>query len=69
MTTVQHFHVKSFINGKVRNLKKADMKPQVQLPRDGLPSLLVSRYGNCECLPISRRVAEELIAAGLSYAN
>lgn len=61
--------VKSVIDGKVRKLRKADGKPSVHIPRTGKASLMVTRYGNTEALPISRRVAEELIAVGFGYGN
>ncbi len=61
--------IKGSIDGKIRNLKKADIKPYIYLPHKGRPQLSVIRYGMSEGLPISRRVAEELIAAGFSYGN
>lgn len=62
--------VKGSVNGKVRVLRKADSKPQLVIPSDGgKPSLAIIRYGNCECLPISKRVAEELLAAGFNYGS
>lgn len=53
----------------IRKLYAPDSPLQVCVPGDGPPCLYVTRYGNTETLPISRRVAEELIAAGFSYGN
>lgn len=61
--------VESTIDGKVRCLKKQDFKPMVQIQRGKKPVLVITRLGNTESLPISRRVVEELIAAGFSYGN
>lgn len=60
--------VKSSINGKVRRLRKADKKPGIYIGGEK-PALCVTRHGNLELLPISRRLAEELIAAGFSFGN
>jgi hypothetical protein len=62
-------HVKSSIDGKVRELTPADCSLTVTLPDIGNPLLVVIRDGGTEALSISRRVAEELIAAGFSYGN
>ena len=70
MSVVTDKCVKGSVNGKVRHLKKADYKPQVVVPSDGgKTSLVVIRHGNAESLPISKRVAEELIAVGFAYGN
>ena len=68
--------VKSRISNKpvVRQLKKADFKPTVQIYHNGQNNkgrcyLATTRYGNTETLPISKRVAEELIALGFDYGN
>lgn len=61
--------VRGSINGKVRELALPDAKPTVSVPRDADPKLVVTRYGNTEALPISVRVAEELIALGLPYGD
>lgn len=63
-------HVKSVIDGNIRQLKCADHQPTVFLPhkpgsKNPSPAMMVVRDGNSELLPISRRVAEELIAMGL----
>lgn len=64
------------ISGKLRNLPKADYKPQVHISvkrRNGKNlaqhHLVTTRNGFVTLLPISRRVAEELIASGYSYGN
>ncbi len=62
-------HIKGSIDGNVRDLKRADMTPQVHLAHGQRPVLVVIRNGNGESLPISRRVAEELIAAGFGYGD
>lgn len=69
MTVVTEKCIKGVINGKVRHLKKSDYGLQVRLPSGCKPELIVTRYGNTEALSISRRVAEELIAAGVSFGN
>jgi hypothetical protein len=62
--------VKGSVNGKVRVLSKPDFEPEVIIPSNGSKtSLVVIRNGNAETLPISRRVAEELIAAGFAYGD
>lgn len=68
MSVVTDKCVKNWVDNSVRNLRKADMKPMIQLT-NGKQYLLVTRYGNCEALPVSKRVAEELIACGFSFGN
>jgi len=59
--------VKHQISNTIRQLRKADRRPQVYLPKEGKPSLVVTRLGMTAMLPISNRVAEELIAMGLGH--
>lgn len=65
-TIVTKQQVKSNINENFRVLKKSDWK-QISIRNGKKAELSVCRNGNLECLPISRRVAEELIAAGFAY--
>lgn len=60
---------KGSIDGKVRNLPKADHRPTINLFHGCRPQLTIVRNGNVGALRISRRVAEELIAMGLAYGN
>lgn len=58
------------INGKVRVLPKQDRKPSVLLDaNDGKNYLVVTRQGETQLIKITNRVAEELVAMGLSYGN
>lgn len=72
MQKVPASHVKSVLSGNVRQLKKADKKPLVNFAGDeprARPSLTVIRDGETHVLPISPRVAEELIAQGFGYGS
>ena len=58
------------INGKVKKLSKPDVKPCLKIPNDGSkPLLVVMRKGMLTCLPVSNKVAAELVAAGFSYGD
>lgn len=72
MQKVPESHVKSVLSGNVRQLKKADKKPIVNFAADeprARPSLTVIRDGEAHVLPLSPRVAEELIAAGFAHGS
>ena len=52
----------------IRQLPKQDRPPQIMLPPDSQGCrLVITRNGNSELLRISKRVAEELIAALFSW--
>lgn len=70
-TTVQRSDVKSNHAGNTRVLKRADSKPYIFFDRhkNWRPYLAVTRNGNHELLPVSRRVAEELLSTGFSPGN
>jgi hypothetical protein len=60
--------VKHSISDRVRQLKRADCKPQVHLDLDkNRAGLAVIENGDCRLLPISNKVAEVLIANGFGY--
>jgi hypothetical protein len=56
------------ITNKIRKLPKSECT-MVLCPKNKKPSLVIIRDGNPEMLKISNRVAEELIAMGLSYGD
>lgn len=62
-----------FVGDGVRRLPPADKPPMVFLARGGKflrkPRLVVVRKGKQKEYPISRAIAEELIAAGLEYGS
>ena len=56
------------IGAGVRQLPNQDRPPQIMLPPDSQGCrLVITRNGNTELLRISKRVAEELIAANFSW--
>ena len=62
------------IDKKIRKLSKPDFQPMILLPqwssdRTKHANLIVVRNGETKSLMISKKVAEELIAAGFSYGN
>jgi len=58
----------TFISKGVPRLSKSE-HIQVQVPREGQPSLCVVRDGDTHAFPISKKVAAELIAAGFTYGD
>ena len=52
----------------VRQIEKAEAI-RVQVGYNRQPTLNVEEYGDTRCLPISRVVAEVLIAWGISYGD
>lgn len=49
---------------RIRKIEQADNQPHVLAHLK--PKLVVTEYGDTRCLPISRKVAEVLIANGFS---
>ena len=68
MSVVTEKCVRGSINAWIKDLKKPD-RPVTILIHGDKQSLVVTRGGNSELLPISARVAEELIADGFSYGS
>ena len=62
--SVPKSHVNCQIDERLRDLCHADYVPIVNSFDDGKVQLTVTRDGEIHALPISRRVAEELIATG-----
>jgi hypothetical protein len=54
------------ISRDVRRIEKPD---NVSVQVSSQPKLVVLEYGDVRCLPISRRVAEVLIACGFNYGD
>lgn len=52
----------------IHEIPKADHKPHIHINArgHGIPSLVVMENGECRILPISQRVAEVLLANGMS---
>ena len=70
-TVVASRDVKGRYNKKTRELKRADYRPYIHFDKhnNDRPSLAITRFGDHELLPISRRVAEELLANGFSRGD
>lgn len=71
---IEQSQIKGQVTDGIRNLKRADFKPYVWLRRDigkkrPKPHLVSIRKGIVHSEPISKRVAEELIAAGFSCGD
>jgi len=60
--------VLGLITRSVRKLEKSE-GVYVFLPNGGKTSLSVIESGDCRLLPISRKVAEVLIANGMAYGD
>jgi hypothetical protein len=60
---------KGFIADGVRELVRADRPLAINFtgPKRNKPELVVTERGDTRCLPVSREVAEVLIARGMSY--
>lgn len=72
MSIVDQKMVKDNLANGTRLLKKATYKPFIKVPMGKNDTvrhtLWVTRNGEVESLPISKRVAEELIAAGFDWS-
>lgn len=66
VSTIRNNRVSTTRLGPLKLLPPGDSKPRVLLDETNTPHLHIVRKGRKQKLHISRRVAEELIAAGIN---